>query len=198
MGRVVHTRLQSSPRQSITHSSACRPSLCSNNSKTMSQNARHRNVVHCTQTQMLQPPAGLSGSSTMLCSQVLLHSPECVLIIRRPTRRCSIPKKSGRGALILVHIAIGCCDSIQQQRALRKTGPCKWLTGTQPRSLVQPPQYSKHLWCVACTAEGCTSWGTCPWAGQVRGTVLQETTLQGTGVCTADRPTASMRGTCRL
>ena len=66
---------------------------------------------------------------------------------------CSIPKP-GWDALILAHIAIGCCDPVQQQRALTKASPCKWLTGTQHRLLAQPPQHGKHLWCVACTAEG--------------------------------------------
>ncbi len=117
-------------------------------------------VVHRTHEQALQLLVGLGGSITMLCSQVPLHSREYVLPAR--TLRCCIIKAGRDVSIVLTHIAIGCCHSIQRQRALPTGVPCERLASTQPRQ-AQPPQDSKHLWGVTCTAEGCHHVGHLPW-----------------------------------
>ena len=88
-------------------------------------------VVHRTHEQALQLLAGLGGSITMLCSQVPLHSREYVLPAR--TLRCCIIKAGRDVSIVLTHIAIGCCHSIQRQRALPTGVPCERLASTQDR-----------------------------------------------------------------
>ena len=166
------------------------PADCQLAQATARQNHRVRgSAAWCNRTheQAVQLLAGLGGSNTKLHSQVLLHSRECGILARR--LRCYIPK-AGWQAIVLMRIAIGCCHTIQRQRALLKACPCERLTGIQSR-LAQPPQDWKHLWCVACTAEGCAWWGTCC------GTVLQGPTLHGTGLCSAHRAAQSRRRTCQ-
>ena len=66
----------------------------------------------------------------------------------------AIPRVGGQ-ALGHVHTGVACCPFIQRPVVLQMATICRWLGARCRLLFAQQPQDIKHLWCVACTAEGC-------------------------------------------